>query len=269
MGEFDPATTRSQDPAMTFDRSRGEAAVLAVAAALAGGAAATATAMAAETTPAQANVPAIYGQPLTPEQEGPWAVELHPYDGPPLAHARNTTTPIAETSDATPTDATSQQECIDDALAPMQVTNVYLKRPHNDNGKTQRAFAQASVERMPLSCLSQFDVQRHLRFEFDVQNPVHRAIWNAFLAHTLDMDDFAFDNDGQISDAFRLPDPAIINDYNKTLLGIGVYVCTPGAKKTGVKLLTEEVATDPQTNATLGQKKFPVIPVKRILPKPC
>ncbi|MGH7192053.1 MAG: hypothetical protein ACREJM_00795, partial [Candidatus Saccharimonadales bacterium] len=255
MGELDPALQgQGQDPALTFDRNRGEAAAMAVAAALTAGVTATAGAMAAEATPAYANVPALYA-PLVPGQEtqtGPLFIERHPYGN-----------PVAEASTgSTPPDATSRQECINDALAPIDVVNAKLRRP-NHNGKGQKAFARLITERMPLNCLSDFNVGQDLRIAFKVGGV-------PFLGINLNIGDAGYINGG-VNKVVRLPG---LEPPTKWQLTRGIYKCTPGSKKTDVKFLTREIAMDPRSYGvtnwdTIDQKTFKPIPVTHILGGAC
>jgi hypothetical protein len=175
----------------------------------------------------------------------------------------STATPKArQLSALTTPDATSEQECITDALAPMRVTKPELRRPRNDNPETQIASANALAQRMPFNCLSDFNIQRHVRFEYKVGG-------TPFLYDTLSIDEGPYYFRGQASQLLRMPLPEGWNPPAKSQYEFGIYECTPGPGTTEVKLLTEEVAVDSQTNAVKAKKQFPVIPVNKIVPMPC
>lgn len=160
--------------------------------------------------------------------------------------------------DTAPANASSAQECINDALAPIDVVNTKLRRP-NHNGKGQKAFARVITQPMPPNCDSQFNIGRDFRVSFKVGGV-------PFLGLNLNMSDFGYVNGG-VNKVVRLPGSP---EPTKWQLTKGIYDCTPGPKKTPVEFLAREIAMDPQTYGVtnwdaIDQKTFPPITVRHIL----
>lgn len=143
-----------------------------------------------------------------------------------------------------------EQECIETAFARPKIEHAEMT--HAGIKGEEHMYAQVVSPEVPSEC-SEY-VLRVQKFLFKVQNALHHKHWSS---GGWTFNEFAYGNEAGRHYA-----------YVTDLLGKGLYRCTPGRRKTGVRLELRIIALDPETHKPLA-KKTEKFPIRKILPKRC
>jgi len=143
-----------------------------------------------------------------------------------------------------------RQQCIDGAVASPKITKTEIKHA---GAPEQKFYANVITRALQEKCDD--TVVRRTLFMFSVQNPVHRARWEAVqpILFTSDLG-----NDGG-------KDPVYITVGHS---GRGLYRCTDGPKTTGARVNIRLIAQDPETFEPLAKSDHKAS-VKKIWPNRC
>ncbi len=161
--------------------------------------------------------------------------------------------------DQTEPEATSQQECIRDALTPVHIEKSLMTKAGRPGA--QRLYARWVNDELPSNCESQFDIMREERFNFTVQSPTHRTRWIPFKGQRLS-ENRALSYTGH-EGGFHA-----VYDTSEGKHDWGLYRCTKGPKTTGARVQIEKVAVNTQDQGELAHKVFRS-PIQKIFPKRC
>jgi hypothetical protein len=155
--------------------------------------------------------------------------------------------------------AVSQKECIADALKPV---GAYAEIENAGVSKDQGVYVQVHNIALPTNCESEFEVVREERAEVLVQDPIDRTHWVPFSWVTLNNDRsghiIGYVDKGNLGGAYftKFDQGFSENVITGAIYEPGLYECTPGPRKTGVKMRFEQLAVAPQAEVVMGSKIF-------------